>query len=192
MVWVIASAAGFIGLLVFSMTPGEDGPAQRTWPHESSIVLDHTQYNLVVAMHPRCPCSRASLAALEEIMARCPEAVSVTVLFYKPDAESDEWSDTDLWRSAAAIKGVHVQVDSNGIEARRFGATTSGHVALYDHHGTQIFCGGITVARGHQGDSVGRSTILALLSGKTEQPIECAVFGCPLFATDGITGESTR
>ena len=175
-----------------SSTPSEDGIRQRSWPIDTHIALDQTRTNLVVAMHPRCPCSRASLAALEEIVARCPDAVSVTVLFYKPHAESADWTRTDLWKSAAAVPEIHVQVDEDGVEARHFGATTSGHAALYDQCGKMIFSGGITAARGHQGDSVGRSAIIALLSGKRQKSIECDVFGCPLFAAHETARESTR
>ena len=180
--WANLSGVGYNSLLMYSSIPGEDGVRQRCWSTDTHIALDKTRANLVVAMHPRCPCSRASFAALEEIVARCPDVVSVTILFYKPRAESADRTRTDLWKSAAAVPGIHVQVDEYGVEARRFGATTSGHAALYDHCGKMIFSGGITAARGHQGDSVGRSAIIALLSGKRQKSIECDVFGCPLFA----------
>ena len=117
--WAILSGVGFIGLLTYSSTPGEDGIRQRSWPIDTHIALDQTRTNLVVAMHPRCPCSRASLAALEEIVARCPDAVSVTVLFYKPHAESADWTRTDLWKSAAAVPGIHVQDSDNCTDRKR-------------------------------------------------------------------------
>jgi hypothetical protein len=61
---------------------------------------------------------------------------------------------------------------------------------LFDAGGDLLFRGGITEARGHWGDSEGRSAILSLLAlehrpaagraGRLDSP----VFGCPLFDSD--------
>ena len=45
------------------------------------------------------------------------------------------------------------------------GATTSGHVLLYDAGGVLRFAGGITDGRGHEGDNAGLDAALALLRG---------------------------
>jgi hypothetical protein len=71
--------------------------------------------------------------------------------------------------------------DHDGVEARRFGAATSGQVILYDARGTLLFSGGITPARGHSGDSTGRDAILALLIDGSSEASETPVFGCSLF-----------
>jgi hypothetical protein len=108
--------------------------------------------------------------------------VTTHVLFYRPGASPQNWEKTDLWWRAAALPGAHVQADEDGVLARRFGATTSGHVLLYRPDGRRLFSGGITNARGHAGASVGTRAILSLLSGGTAGQTETPVYGCPLTA----------
>ena len=66
------------------------------------------------------------------------------VVFFKPSGTAEDWEQTDLWKSAAAIPGVAVSIDVDGAEAQRFQATTSGHTLLYDAEGKLLFSGGIT------------------------------------------------
>ncbi len=103
------------------------------------------------------------------------------VLFLKPKGFSFDWEKTDLWQSAAEIPGVSVVADDEGAEARRFHAVTSGQTALYNREGHLIFSGGITSARGHSGDNVGRSAIVSLLNAGDSELTQTAVYGCPLF-----------
>jgi len=50
---------------------------------------------------------------------------------------------------------------------------------LYDISGRLVFDGGITSARGHQGDNAGRSAISALLTGQHDVVVRATpVFGC--------------
>lgn len=129
--------------------------------------------------HPRCPCSRASIAEFAALMEECGGRVRARVLFFKPAGAADEWAHTDLWRTAAAIPGVHVAADRDGLEAKRFHAATSGAVALYDSAGRLLFNGGITAARGERGENDGRRAIGALLTGIPGAP-RISVFGCPI------------
>ena len=126
----------------------------------------------------------ASIAELAQIMASCQRLVSVHVLFWKPKRKPGDWAKTDLWDTAESIPGVMVHVDENGVEARAFGAHTSGHIVLYDSGGNQLFHGGITGARGHVGDNTGESTVIALLTGGIANVAESPVYGCPLFDAD--------
>jgi hypothetical protein len=80
----------------------------------------------------------------------------------------------------AAISNVDLRVDDGGAIARSFGALTSGEVLLYDARGALRFAGGITAARGHEGDSEGRDALEASIRGATGQA-RAAVFGCSLF-----------
>jgi glyoxylase-like metal-dependent hydrolase (beta-lactamase superfamily II) len=131
--------------------------------------------------HPHCPCTRASLAELERIIARCRGAVTAHVLFLKPGRSPQDWEKTGLWRTAAAIPDVRPVADVDGAEAVHFGARTSGHVLLYDPSGRLLFSGGITGSRGHQGDNPGRVAVIALIAGGRADPARTVVFGCPLF-----------
>jgi hypothetical protein len=78
---------------------------------------------------------------------------------------------------------VEVFVDDGGVEAKRFGASTSGETMLYDESGDIQFHGGITGARGHEGDNAGRRRVLELLrKGRKGRPDrnESPTFGCEI------------
>jgi len=93
----------------------------------------------------------------------------------------EKWEIAGLWESVANMPGVKLSVDNDGIEARRFGSSTSGHVMLYNTQGQLVFSGGITAARGHSGENDGRSAIVALLTQGQAATDETPVFGCQLF-----------
>jgi len=63
-----------------------------------------------------------------------------------------------------------------------FRIETSGDLVLYDADGRLLFHGGITSARGHSGDNLGRSAIQALLWKEPAQTASTSSFGCPLFS----------
>jgi hypothetical protein len=98
----------------------------------------------------------------------------------KPEGVAEDWEKTDLWRSAEAIPGVCVVCDVGGLEARLFGATTSGQAMLFDDGGKLLFNGGITFARGHAGDNSGREAVEHLVQGQPYAIAETPAFGCPL------------
>jgi hypothetical protein len=130
--------------------------------------------------HPRCACTRASVEELSRLMARLRGRLEARVLFFQPASAPDGWSKTDLWRAAAAIPGVEIRRDAGGVEARRFGAETSGQVLLYDAVGRLLFSGGITALRGHAGDNAGSRAIAALLTRTEPGPAASPVLGCAL------------
>lgn len=142
------------------------------------------QYTLIMLAHPKCPCTRASVEELSKLMAYGRGRLRAYLLFAKPNGYPDDWSKTDLWMTAASIPGVTVLFDDDGIEADRFGTSTSGQVILYDQTGKLQFRGGITQSRGHSGDNAGRSAVEALVSGRVPERDQTPVFGCPLFDPD--------
>jgi hypothetical protein len=180
--WVAGTGAGFARLLDYATTPGGGSPTAARWPAGSALVPDPDRANLVLLAHPHCPCTRATLDELEELLARCHQRVTTHVLFYRPGASPRDWEKTDLWRRAAALPGAHVQADEDGVQARRFGVATSGHVLLYHPDGRRLFSGGVTNARGHAGASLGSEAIRSLLETATARLTETPVYGCPLTA----------
>jgi hypothetical protein len=179
--WALAAGAGFFSLETYRAIPGEDGDAPHRLPVDSRVQRDPVRATLVMLAHPRCPCTRASLAELERIITHCQGLVTAHVLFLKPGQSPKDWEKTDLWRTAAAIPNVRVLADEEGAEAIRFGVKTSGHVVLYDASGRLLFSGGITGSRGHQGDNPGCNTVISLLTRGRADRARAAVFGCPLF-----------
>ena len=183
--WLVTVVPGMLLLTDYSNDSGPPGDPLLVWPLESSIERARDRHSLLVFVHPRCPCSRATLRELGRITARCGEGLTVHVLIYVPSNEPDDWSRTDLYAQAHAIPGVEVRMDTVGREAVRFGTVTSGHALLYDPDGKLVFSGGITAGRGHEGDNVGHSAIVeAIRSGKTPQS-RAPVFGCIIVEPDG-------
>jgi hypothetical protein len=190
LVWAAALGYGMQVLFKYETTPGASGPLASKWPSASIVSRQPDKPMLLMVAHPHCPCTRASMAELAQIMAHAPEGVKATVLFVKPSGAGADWDDTDLRRSAAAIPGVTVLTDENGIEAARFGTQTSGHTLVFDREGKLLFSGGITATRGHVGDNAGESAVLAALRQQTPDRAGTAVFGCSL-ANRNPSGELT-
>ena len=176
--WAGAAVFGGHALLKYENSPGKVGRVSSAWPANSSIQLAADRPTLVMVAHPQCPCSRASIDELAQVMARVQGKVRAYVLFYTPRDNGRDWQNTDTRRSAAQIPGVAVLSDIDGADAERFGAETSGHTFLFDPSGRLLFNGGITASRGHSGDNVGESSIVSLIDNHTTKVGQTFVFGC--------------
>jgi len=189
--WALVLVGALGALWKYKLTPGAEASVPQRWPAGSALARGTSGPTLVMFAHPRCPCTRASLAELRAVMSSFAGKVTAEVIFF--DAGSGTaFSRTDTWDAAHAITGVSVFLDPGGREAKRFGATTSGHVVLYDATGVLRFSGGITPARGHQGDSPGMQRLLQQLarSSGREAPsvaesaarssLSTFVYGCSL------------
>jgi hypothetical protein len=179
-VWTMGIAVGLALLTWYDTTEGLSGPNPQHWPTSSGIERSTDRPTLVMFAHPRCPCTRSSLKELAKIVARCPGAVSPCVVFFRPSSADKSWERTDQWHAAAAMPRVRVMTDIDGVEARHFQAFTSGQTLLYSAEGELLFSGGITLARGHEGDNAGRLAIESLLTSSTAEVRQTPVFGCPI------------
>jgi hypothetical protein len=165
----------------YQSAPGASGGAPPQWPGSTLVNLSADRPTLIMFVHPRCSCTAASLAELREIATRFANEVHLWVLLNTPsDSAAADWEDTSLVKRAREIHNVTAVSDLDGMEAKRFGAETSGHVVIYDPAGNLRFGGGITRARGHAGDNDGVRTVVALLKGQTTQRTTHPTFGCGL------------
>ena len=202
LVWGVA-AIGFwtwTAQYEFATQPGTELVSPVLWPADTRLVLSGDRPTLLFFMHPRCPCTRASVRELERTLARAslpgsrqPDLIVVAAL--PPDAGS-EWRDTDTLRSAAKLPRAETFWDTSGIESSRFGVTTSGTIKLFDPSGQLLYSGGITMSRGHEGDSAGGDRLCAALTGTSPVPADSTpVFGCQLYversSTNGAEGGSS-
>lgn len=179
-VWLSCVALGLAALFLYSVNAGTAGEAPRSWPTHTRVPWVDGAPQLVMVAHPRCSCTRASIAELSRLMTRLNGKLRAHVLFLRPNGKGADWERTDLYESAALITGVTVHTDVGGDEVRRFGAATSGQVYLYGTNRRLVFSGGITPSRSHQGDNVGRRRIVELVTlGETERD-SSTVYGCPL------------
>jgi hypothetical protein len=85
---------------------------------------------------------------------------------------------------------MHVMSDERGAQAHVFGALVSGQTMLYRATGSLWFSGGITAARGHEGDNPGRTALTSMLSGERTDTIRTPVFGCYLHAEADLIPDS--
>lgn len=180
LVWALLVVVSFGGLSVYSQTPGEISAPPRDEALAESTSDSEAAWRLVMAIHPKCPCTRASLAELEKLLAREPERFRCEVLIYQPDDQPEPWIDTETVRVASALRGVTVSPDIAATRASRMGILTSGGVVLFDPAGAPRFYGGITPSRNHQGDNVGSVSILALLRGSRPAAHSSPVYGCSI------------
>ena len=178
--WMTALAFGGHALIKYETTPGPVGAVASSWPSVSVVPRQTEKPTLLMFAHPHCPCSRASIGELAQIMAHAVGKVNAYVLFVRPENAEAGWDDTDLRSSAAAIPGVIVLTDENGKEAARFGAKTSGHTIVFGSDGVLLFSGGITGSRGHAGSNAGENLVLAALNKQTLERARTPVFGCSL------------
>ncbi|MBA2116445.1 hypothetical protein [Bremerella alba] len=177
-VWVVLIGCAFTALLAYHNMPGQRSDEAMVWPANNAIKLDTQRANLLVFIHPQCPCSVATLNELTRIQSICGARLNTQVVFYSPIHE--HWEDTSKVRQALAIPNVNITNDTDGKLAQQFGALTSGHSLLYTSDGRRVFSGGITPARGHEGENLGRNSIVQyVLDGKTSCD-KTNVFGCPI------------
>lgn len=185
--WGVAVGSGFVLLTNYQNAPGAPAQAPAQWPTESRIESTGQEATLLVFVHPRCPCTDATMEELARLVRHVRDTVQVHAVFLQPESKAPDWVKTSLWRRAATIAGVTPRRDPNGRETDRFGVATSGQVLLYGPDGTLRFQGGITAGRGHEGDNAGRAALRALLTGAPPETRQTFVFGCSMHE-DGTTG----
>jgi hypothetical protein len=187
--WMAATGAALGALTDYASQPGTAARAPTSWPRASRLARTPGHATLVMIAHTKCACTRASLHELERVMTDAGPRLEAYVVFVGPDEGSAAGGLLDLRATARAIPNVRVIEDPT--EARVFGAATSGQVLLYANDGALVFRGGLTAARGHEGDSVGGDAVRRLVQGATprassssspsDPALASAVFGCALF-----------
>jgi len=178
--WGAVALGGTLWTWKYKSTPAPSSVAPAQWPTETTLSRRPGQPLLVMLAHPRCVCTRASVSELAELLGEVGSRVDAAIVFVRPEGTSDDWIEGDLLRAATAIPGLRVVVDRGGKEVQRFGALASGTVLLYDGAGKLLFSGGITAARGHVGDNLGRRRIVDLVNKGTADRTTSPVFGCDL------------
>jgi hypothetical protein len=190
LVWGIAAACAWLWMSCygFKTYAASETFAAQTWPRDSDLELALDRPTLLLFVHPRCPCTRASVRELERLLTdaestscRRPRVVAVATL---PADASVEWREATVVGEIERLANAVVRWDIDGVEATRFGAVTSGTVMLYRPEGTRVFAGGITASRGHEGPNVGLDRLATALRHKSLQE-STPVFGCRLCVEDG-------
>ena len=170
------------GLLTYSYTPGNDDNFPTQWPEDVQLEFNRNTYTLLMAVHPKCNCSSASLSELSKLTSRFPKKLQANILFVTSKNAGLDWVRSKNWQTAEMIPGAQVIQDINGRISRSFNLQTSGATLLYNQQGNLVFSGGITSARGHEGDNAGSQAISEIVSGNTSPINRTGIFGCHLFS----------
>ena len=178
--WLAGAAWGMKWMADYSFTPGMAGKPARDWP-ATDLPLEAGRFTVVVALHPECPCSRATLAELDSILLQEGDAIKA-ILIFADTVPEEPAKNSALYRQAAALPRTRLVCDATSAELRRFAFRTSGETRLYRSDGRLVFRGGITGSRGHVGDNPGRDALLAAMRAGPGQrsPAVTPAFGCGL------------
>ena len=138
---------------------------------------------LLVFIHPRCSCTRATLEELDRLLEDSRAHVQIALIVYRSKAiDATVDVSTGVFEGAKLLhRLVQVFPDRNGALAHRFGAATSGEIVLYGADGQLLFQGGITSMRSQAGDSEGSKALRKALTSGATQTKAASVFGCPIF-----------
>src|SRR3569833_65264 len=77
--WGIVVAAGVAEMAHYEETPGVQRSAPKRWPEGSALSRARDGVTVVMFIHPKCPCRRASEAQLAEIMRAAPATTRFSV-----------------------------------------------------------------------------------------------------------------
>ena len=184
--WAAAVAIGWRLILDYEFKPESPNLAVATswWPADTNLVTAPNRPTILFFVHPKCPCTRASLSELERIWV-LREAMTISppqliVVATVPSNATSDWLTSRTLERANKLSDSKLVIDTEGREAQRFGAMTSGTVMWFDDVGRRLFAGGITAGRGHEGDNAGRKSIEDLLRGSTRLVVSMPALGCKL------------
>jgi hypothetical protein len=181
--WLFLIITGFGYLLQYENTPGLlSAQVPKTWPAASRLAAPSGEPVLLMLLHPKCPCSRASVQELEKMMTNLQGRVRVYALFVRPEGFSSKDLKSALWRHAEKIPGVTAVADDARAEVRLFGASLSGETFLYGANGNLVFHGGLTAGRGHEGPNAGQKAVVDFLRDGKTPLTKTFAFGCSLWS----------
>jgi len=180
--WLVAAAWGTKWLTEYSFAAGASGQPAETWPADARVSRADGIATLVVALHPGCACSEATMSELGVILTETTPHLRAIIIFTDADPAHPA-SASALFKTAQSMPGVTLVRDRDGEILKKFHALTSGEARLYLPDGTLHFKGGITGSRGHAGENPGRSHIIAAVRNPTAAAptFSTPVFGCALF-----------
>lgn len=178
-----------IGIGVIEHYANQPGPVgSEPAAHEPGTHEPRTRPLARMYVHPRCPCSRASLLELAALMSSPQVVADLEIHFYRPADAPDDWASGRAWRLAQQIPRARILIDPEAARAHADGALTSGHLVIRTADGAIAYSGGITRSRGEQGHSPAHDRVLHLLGAERDSHNEPAlaqaapatglVFGC--------------
>lgn len=190
--WLGVVAVGVAWQIRYETKAGSAGSLELAESAGMGVPERMREGRIVMALHPRCPCSGASVANLAEVARRARPGTSIRVLAGIPlDARGEEWLATPNCEAVRAIPGVELVADPGGRLGALHGLTTSGHVLAYDAGGALRFSGGITESRGNPEGGAALEGLVAILETLQERTGERgAILTTPVFGCEVVGAEA--
>jgi hypothetical protein len=185
LVWCASLATAWNQLYSHAYRPAKTDRVVDLWPQDTILGASSQRFRIVIFVHPLCPCTQATLEELDESLTRIPADVAVDAVAVTTGLSADEVESSRTVESLQRMPRVTLHLDASGREQRAFGAVVSGETFAFDREGRLAFHGGLTPARGHQGDSAGQKLLEELACGRRHAPCEAPVFGCRLPSAEG-------
>jgi len=189
LIWLLALAGGWCVMERYERTPGAQtrAPEWLTGRMLPPGVLEAAPKGLpvlLVALHPQCTCSLATIHELRRILQQSRVPATIVLLMYTPGRLPEGWKQGA--RLNRAFEPLHPRVieDTNGRWAAGLGARTSGEVMFYSSDGRLLFQGGITSERGQEGASAGGDMLERTMQSQERTARTPPIFGCALFAAE--------
>lgn len=183
--WLSLMAVGSVALARHEFNGAFPTAVAAAWPGGEALALDGDRDTLILFIHPRCPCTSATLVELDRVLGKYPDAFQVNLVVPLPFDAPPEWTRGRTLEAARRLPGARLVLDPGGELAARFGARDSGTVLVFQPDGMLRFAGGLTASRGHEGASAGNLAVAAIAGGRTPERAETPVFGCPLVLPEG-------
>ena len=181
-IWGLAVAIGFLALQLHGASSGQSGSAVEHWPRRSRIPLTTGRPTLIVAVHPLCACTRASVWELTHVLTRCEAQVEVYIFIFRPEHSGHGWG---RQMACAVSARCPVFICWAIPRAKKRPASVPAPPALLHYTlrmGDSFSAAGSPVPGAIEGDNDGRRALLGLIEGNTSSnPRETPVFGCPIF-----------
>lgn len=184
--WAALCAGGLLALASYEGRPATIASRPTHWPASTTLAPNASGATVLMFLHPRCPCSRASLEQFLATLRR--SQTTATLVVFEPLTAPDNWYGGDLY-DLALEHPEHLQIvpDPGGAEAARFGATASGTCLIFDEQQQLTFHGGVTISRGHRGPNAGWKALEVQLQRPSTPTVVYPVFGCSLTSTSSPT-----
>ncbi len=172
---------GFSFLTIYSLTAGPSG-IDASFANYKPLALESLTYDrpwqLLIGIHPKCPCSNSSVAELRKLMELNSDRMRCRALVFVPAFVPRDWAETPCVAELRSIPGVTTEFDYGGEELLKAGILTSGGTILSDRNDLVVFHGGITPSRGHEGPNLGSESITAIVEGRDTLASATPIFGC--------------
>jgi hypothetical protein len=176
-IWLIATTYAYSVMMRFDTRPGMAGNPPLRWPATSQVKLAKAQRTLLVFLHPKCSCSRASISQLQNLQKRLPGKFHTELVLWQPLNPSPSWN--QLYRTdMGELTGTQVITDPGGRAAALFDVHTSGYVLLYGAGGDLQYAGGLTLARAFDLEGPGIVAMEQIMAGSKTTAAHRPVYGC--------------